>query len=76
MRKLFRELESCRHMRGGYRVKPKLQARFDRANYMMYVLPTITIQPWLYRKPGTFVVAFRWLHFRLAYGLWEKCEEW
>lgn len=75
MKKMFEELRTCRDERKKYRIRNKFQFRFDRNNYMLYILPTVTFQPWLYRPLKSFVIVFRWLHIRIAYGLWERREE-
>lgn len=69
--KLFKRLRELRHNRKEYHIKPKITFRVDTHDYPFFLLPTILVQPWIYRYPGSYVIDIYWLNFFIGIGKFE-----
>lgn len=74
-KKLFKDLKSCKHMRGDYQIKPKIRFIIDTNKFRCFFLPTILAVPWVYRYPKSCVVEIMWLHFRICIGEFTHKEK-
>lgn len=64
---LFKDLRKCRKYRKNYYIKPDVKVVLD--NRLFVLLPTIMVQPWVYRHPDSYVFELRWLGVRVGIGL-------
>lgn len=70
--KLFKDLKRLRYIRKDYKTERCIKFEVDTTNYAFYILPTIFIQPWIYRYPGCSVIEIIWLNFHICIGIWRN----
>lgn len=69
---LIKKLKELKEDRKDYRIKPCFNCKRETKRYLFYLLPTVLVQPWIYRYPNTYVVSVCWLNFKMGFGLWER----
>lgn len=75
MIKLLKKFKMHKPNRKKYRIKPHIGFAVDRDGYIFSLLPTVLVQPWMYRYPGHCIVDITWLHFHICIGVWENRKE-
>lgn len=72
---LFYGLKKCKGQRKEYKIKPSIHFSCSRNLFNFSVLPTIVLEPWIYRRPGFHVVEIWWFNFHIGIGTWERVPE-
>ena len=76
MIKLFKELKYCGKLRDHYRISPGICFKVDRRRYILAIIPTIRIVPWIYLPPNCIgVVDVWWLCYHIYIGRFEMKEK-
>ena len=69
---LFQKYKRLKRYRKQYIVKPKIEIRIDRYDYLFALLPSIMFVPWFSRFPNSYAVVIMWLNINIGIGLWER----
>ena len=75
IRKLIKTHRRLRVQKKNYYIRPKVRFHVDKEDYPFFILPTVLIQPWFRRYPGSSVIDIYWMHFIIAIGLWMRKED-
>lgn len=69
---LFKRLRRLKPQRKEYIIKPKVFFEADTAYYIFSILPTVIVQPWIYRYKGSVIIDITWLNLHIGIGEWTK----
>ncbi len=67
---LFQKYKSHKPYRKQYILKPKIEFRIDKDDYLFMLLPTIMFVPWFSRFPNSYAFEIMWLNINIGIGLW------
>ena len=73
MIKLIKELIRLHPLRKRYKIKWNIS--FGTDTDIIFLFPTIVIQPWIVRHNGVAVINISWLHMHIAIGTWGRKGE-
>lgn len=69
--KLLKHMRELKIHRREYIIKPSIKFRVDKNYYIMSLLPTIMIEPWILRTPGDPIIDVSFLNMHLLIGTWN-----
>ena len=69
---LFQKYKELKPYRKRYILKPKIEFRIDKHDYLFVFLPTIMFVPWFSRFPNSYAFEIMWLNINIGIGLWEN----
>lgn len=75
LKKMFEALKRCKPDRKEYTIKWDIRFDVDDSYYVFALLPTVVVQPWPYRTPGTSVIDIMWFNCHITIGTWKNKED-
>ena len=70
MIKLIKDMVRMRHDRKDYKIKWEINLGFEPS--ICSLLPTIVVQPWIYRYVDVGLIDITWLFWHLSIGTWKR----
>ena len=61
--------------RKNWKIVPCIKIKTDTEDLIFYILPTMTIQPWQFRDPNSYVLVISWLIFHVGICKWKIKRE-